>query len=239
VNPSAYNPRHSRQDRQNLKKVVFNLIGASVVVGLFIFLGVPVLARFAIFLGSFRPSVNTTDDKTPPSPPRLSPLPDFVNQKTISVKGFSESASEVELFVNDISLKTIVTEDSGEFIFTDIELINGLNELYVISKDRAGNISQPSGKIMLTLDQEPPEVKITFPKEAELFSGQDNKNIIVKGKTEEEVQVKVNQRSAILKNGGEFEAQISLADGEQEILVVVLDRAGNTTEKKISVRFNP
>ena len=145
----------------------------------------------------------------------------------------------MELFVNDISLKTIVTEDSGEFIFTDIELINGLNELYVISKDRAGNISQPSGKIMLTLDQEPPEVKITFPKEAELFSGQDNKNIIVKGKTEEEVQVKVNQRSAILKNGGEFEAQISLADGEQEILVVVLDRAGNTTEKKISVRFNP
>jgi bacillopeptidase F len=118
-------------------------------------------------------------------------------------------------------------------------LEEGANEIYVISTDTNGNESQGSGLLKITLDKEPPTLTIETPKDNETISGQDKKNIKIKGQAEEGISVSVNNRTAILDVDGKFEADFTLADGSQEIKIVATDKAGNTTEKILNITFNP
>lgn len=227
------------EERKNIKKAVAYLTGAIVVGAVFLYVGVPTLARFAVFLGSFKKTSSSGGDDIPPAPPRLAPAEEFTKSDLTTIKGFSEQGVDVELFLNGDSTKKVVADDSGEFLFSDIKLASGSNQLYVIATDGAKNESGPSGILKIFLDQINPALTVDEPKDGQVFSGQGNKNISVKGKSEADTEVKVNGRAALVNDDGNFEASLTLSDGEQEIKISASDQAGNTTEQVIKVTFNP
>ena len=63
--------------------------------------------------------------------------------------------------------------------------------------------------------------------------------MIIKGKTEKEAVVTVNERQVIVGLEGNFEADYFLTEGDNEIIVVAKDKAGNKTEKTIKVKYQP
>ena len=124
-----------------------------------IFLGIPALIKMAIFLGNIRSSSTPvkTEDLLPPAPPTLTPLPPATNSAQISLKGFAEAGTTVEVFLNGISEAKLVSEKNGAFATSKIILTTGRNEITAKAIDNAGNIGQSSGKMVVFYDSSPPQ----------------------------------------------------------------------------------
>jgi len=231
--------RRKEEARSLRQAIFFGTLTVVLALGL-VFLGIPVLIRMAIFLGELRSSSLPveTKDVLPPAPPRLRPLLEATNSAQIIVQGFAEPGSTVEVLLGGISTKKIIAEDDGAFKASGITLTLGRNEIIVTATDEAGNTSQESGKINIDYDETPPELEVSEPADGATLFGEENK-ITIKGKTEEKTTVTVNDRFVIVDSGGNFEYPFTLDEGENTILVVATDKAGNKTEKEIKVTYSP
>lgn len=229
-----------KEERRNLRRaIIFGSLTVILALAL-VFLGIPALIRMAIFLGNLRSSSLPveTQDALPPAPPRLRPLPEATNSAQITLQGFAEPGSTVEIFIGEMSTKKIVAENDGTFTASGIKLALGRNEITATATDEAGNLSQQSDKIIIAYDETPPELAIDEPsKGADLF-GEKNK-VIVKGRTEEGAEVRINERIVIVDSEGNFEYPLRLSEGNNLIRVVAVDKAGNKTKKEIKVIYTP
>jgi hypothetical protein len=229
-----------KEEARSLRKAaLFGFLTVLLALAL-VFLGIPIMIRVAIFIGELRSTSLPveTQDTIPPSPPRFKPFPEATNSAQISVSGYSEGGATIKLYLNGSENQEVIAENSGEFIFTRVSLSGGQNDLQTTATDSDGNTSQRSNEMSILFDNEPPELEVSEPEENAAISGDDNK-IFVKGKTEPEAYVTVNERIAILGADGSFEQPLSLSEGENTVMIVATDKAGNQTEKEIKVNYSP
>lgn len=195
----------------------------------------------AVFLADIRSKGPTVEqaDILPPAPPRINSLPEYVNQETISLSGFAEPKSKIEIFLNNSLFTEITTATEGTFSIDSFRLTLGKNEIYVIATDEAGNKSQPSEKTIIFYDNEPPDLIISEPTDGQVFTGEKQKKIKILGKTEPEATLYINDHLEILDEEGNFSLTYTLSEGENLFKFVASDRAENKTEKEIKVIFAP
>ncbi len=181
----------------------------------------------------------TQGDTTAPPPPTFSPLPSYTKVTKISISGFAEPASEVNLLIDGEETAKSIAEVGGTFNFADITLpTEGKNTITATSTDRAGNTSQKSAELIITLDKKPPEVTVSSPKDGQKFTGED-KQIRIEGKTEPGATVRVNEIQAPVLADGSFRTTITAAaPGEIKITVVVIDKAGNEKKVELAVTYS-
>ena len=225
-----------KEKRRSLRRTfLFGFLTLILSLGL-IFLGVPLLIKMAIFIGNLRGSYTPVEieDTLAPSPPRLKPLPEATNSRQITIQGFAEAGSTVEIFLTGIKEEEVVAESDGSFLTSNLELTSGRNEIYAIAIDKEGNQSQPSGKLVVAYDDEPPELNITQPESAEVST--DEKEIEIQGETNEEVTIMINDRLVIVDVENKFSYSLGISEGENKIKIVATDKAGNETEKEITVK---
>lgn len=232
------NRYYSGQQRENLKKAIVYLVITVGVVLIFLYIGVPTLAKLALTLGGNGGQLAGSDTNAP-APPRLVPISEYTSEELISIKGFTEAKADIELFVNGESVKSVLSDDSGEFLLSDVKIASGSNQLYVTAKDESGNVSQPSGNLRVVLDTILPELSVENPKDGERFVGQDKKTIRVNGQSETDVKLTLNGRFVQTNDEGKFDTTLTLNDGEQEIMFLAIDKAGNKLEKNVKVTFVP
>ena len=203
-----------------------------------IFLGIPLLSRFAIFVSELKGSSSpiAQEDKTPPAPPYINALPKFTKDNKIKVTGRAEAGSTLRLFQNSAQIKEFVVPETSSFDI-EVKLLAGHNVLWATSTDNAGNENRSSTWDVL-YDLEPPAVEVIAPADGASFFG-DEKTIDVKGKTEATAQVSVNDRVAIVNSNGEFSLKLTLSEGENTITVAARDSAENKTEKVLKVTYSP
>ncbi len=108
----------------------------------------------------------------------------------------------------------------------------------MVARDNHGNTSEESRSWTVTVDNEGPELSISEPQEGQRFFENDSP-ITVKGKSEEGVDLRVNDRMVMVGNKGEFELKMSLKEGDNQIEAVAIDAAGNETRKAILVNYTP
>jgi len=230
--------RRKEEKRSLRQAIIFGFLTLLVSLGL-VFLGIPIMIRVAIFLSDLRSSSQPIENQDifPPSPPRLEPLPEATNSAQIEINGFAEQNTSIEIFVNDFSAKKVMVENDGKFKASDIKLKEGENEISLTATDKAGNVSQKS-KVNLFFDQTPPELEISEPTEETVVSGEEGK-ITLKGKTEEKASLTVNDHLVIVNFEGNFEYPLPLNEGENQIIVIATDKAGNQTKKEIKITYSP
>lgn len=227
--------RDDKSDLTNLLKVLG--ITLVVVAGLY-FLGIRGLTYIGgfwkVFTGDKGPISSDTDA---PFTPTFAPLPPYTKTEKISISGFAEPASEVTLFVNGNEIAKALTEAGGTFGFPSVVLTTeGKNIITATAADRAGNVSQKSAELIVTLDKKPPELEISSPQNGQAFSG-ESKQIHVEGKTESGATVKVNEIQAAILADGTFKATLTASTaGEINITIVATDKAGN--EKKVELKVS-
>ncbi len=231
--------RIEKVEAQKARRSAFVYIVLTIALILLIFFyGLGLLSNFADIisglLGSNSPVAIT--DKTPPAPPRLDDLDDYTNDNEIDIEGVSEAGSLVTVKVNGIEKETVATKE-GSFRLT-FELVSGKNEIIAQAKDTAGNVSNQSSPEIVVLDTKKPEITIEMPNSGQTFSG-DEKEIEVKGKTSEDVDMEISGKSIYVSADYSFSAKIELNEGENTISVSAKDRAGNTTETQITVNYQP
>jgi hypothetical protein len=223
----------SSSEKELLMRLLI-MLGASIalLVGIF-FLSVPVLSRLVTFWDIISPpkeAQQSSEDTISPQAPFISNFPSAVNEKFIDLQGYAESGSTVELYLNDDLAEKTITDSNGDFEFKDIALYEGTNTFYAKAIDQAGNESPESEAFAVILDKEPPELVVNQPKDG--FSTNDER-MEISGTTEPNASVFVNQHQAVVQSDGSFSLSILLSEGENELVIEAVDRAGNKSTQEL------
>lgn len=228
----------SLEQKKNIRKTfVFGVLTVGLLALLFVF-GIPAMARIASFVGDFGKSDKPIDiaDNIPPAPPRFLGLPEATNKTNIEITGTAEPGAKVTLTVNSDEVE-VIADNSGKFI-ANVDLLNGDNTVKAIAKDNAGNVSQPSEKVGIVYDNTEPKLEIESPEDGSEFTGSSQRQVTIKGKTEAEVLLNINDRSVSVNSDGTFSFTTTLSEGENKFDVKVKDKAENETESTLTLRFS-
>lgn len=223
-----YSSRLRRVERKKSLKTTFWLLVFSLaMILLLIVLGIPLLVRLASFLSELRsPQENIETTTIPPQPPIFEATNMATFSSQIDIRGFSESGSTVVLDVND-NKKEAVTDNEGKFLFENINLNEGENRVAAKAVNQGGGESQESKILLIIYDKTAPKLELELPGDLETTS---QEKIIVKGVTETDAVLTVGDRQVILGTDGSFEYPLRLSEGENKVIVVAADLAGNLTK---------
>ena len=229
--------RQETENKRNIRKIYLFSFLSIVFIFIFFKLGIPLAVKYIGFISKFKNStaVVEIEDKTPPPPPSLDPIPEFTNKKDVDISGSTEAGITVFIFVNNEKFE-ILSNSDGKFSY-NIYLDSTENTIEAQSKDNSGNTSK---KILIgdiIFDNKPPDLTIIKPKDGEEFTGSLKRQLTLEGNTEPESKVTINSRHVIVDENGAFSYSITLNEGENNFNIKSEDKSGNITEKSIKVFF--
>lgn len=227
-----------QQSQRNL--AIFS-IGTIFLLYFLIQYGLPVLVNASAFLSGKKDISDSSQNKLNnvyvPSP-LLDPLPEATNSARTIVSGTSEKNLTVNLYINDNLEDKTTPEDDGSFRFEDVILTKGKNTIKVQAENNDRKESDFSDRTVIYFLDKPPQLSIDSPSEGENFP-HDFRNADIKGKTDLDVKVTVNDLWAIVDEKGYYSYSYPLQNGENTIKIVATDKAGNKTEKEVKVTYSP
>ena len=229
----------SAEEKRNIRRAVtFGVLTVAAFLALFLF-GLPTVAEFAAFLSDLRKTSLPIEknDATPPSPPRIDTLPDAINKFNLEIKGNAEAGSTVILSFNNKEQEVVVGKD-GDFGFS-LTLDDGENKLSFLAKDGAGNESQRTQVYSVIFDDKDPKLDISSPADGAEFFGYSERQATIQGTTDPETTLTINERPIKVDDNGSFTYATTLTEGGNTFNIKAVDKAGNTTEKSLSVKFTP
>lgn len=237
VKMPKYSRRAKTEEKKNIRKAVFYGILTIAAFLALVFFGIPAIARFAAFLYDLSSSNQPVDinDTTPPAPPDINEPPEVISKTSVEITGNTEPGATVILFVNGNEEELLANRD-GEFRY-QWGLLDGENKISAKVKDTAGNESQETQTHTITYDDEPPELTIDSPEDGKEFYGSRERQITIEGATEEGASITINGRVVVVDSDGKFTFLTTLSDGENKFTIKATDKAGNETEKTLTLHF--
>ncbi|MDO8488392.1 MAG: Ig-like domain-containing protein [bacterium] len=225
------------EERRNVRKATLLGLGAILVVVAVVVLGIPFLIRMAVFFGDLNSTNRPVDknDQIPPAPPSISLPYDATNSATQTISGSAEPGSTVFLTLNGDSAGDVVVADDGSFAISRVTLTSGDNALSALAVDQAGNQSVTLTQLTIFFSNQPPKLDIASPTDRQQISGN---TVPVSGETEAAARLIVNDRMIIVNSTGKFSANFNLNPGENVLVFLATDRAGNETRKELTVISN-
>jgi hypothetical protein len=241
----AHMPRSrlSRHAARNTKKdILLTLFGIIVVFFLLGKFGLPILINATLFVSG---SKDTAEPQTVKQtkfvpPPTLLSTFDATNSAQIAVKGSGSEGQTIELFVNNKSVDKTTVDKDKKFSFIGVKLTKGDNNIHAkaIDKDDKEAKSDFSNTVTIRYKSGNPNLTVDSPSDNQSFN-KDNNKVEVKGKTDVGNKVYVNDLWAIVDDSGNFSYTLPLKSGDTDITIVSTDDAGNKTEVKRKVSYNP
>lgn len=235
----AYSRRQTIEEKNNRRKTTgFILLSIGFVLFMF-FYGLPILVKLANLAYDFKKGSESIEinDKTPPPPPRLESLPEYTNKNLVEIIGGSEAGSVVIIDLNG-QTEDVVSDNSGRFSLS-LTITDGDNFIKAYAKDSSANKSVETQTYTVTFDNEPPKIEVSSPANNTEFYGSIQKSLTIKGTTEENSLVQINDRLAIVDSNGDFKYSVQLSAGLNTYIIKATDRAGNTAETSFQVTFTP
>ncbi len=235
--------RRSRLSRKSQKKstqtLVLSILGIAAILFLLFRYGLPLISDASFLFGRITSSPkndqkqNDKQDNYVPSP-ELDLLPKATKEQGVKVTGTSLSGLKVSIYLNGSKDNEAEVSGDGTFEFS-VELSEGYN----IIKSKAFNNngeSEFSDSVNINYKKSGPELSIDSPSDNADLKGQNP--IEIKGKSDPNVTVSVNDFQAVSNSDGSYSYFLTLKDGGNEIKVVATDLAGNKTEKTIRVNYS-
>lgn len=179
------------------------------------------------------------------APPVLNISYEATNTAKINISGFGTPNSKVAIYLDDEKKDTVDVSDDGSFIFRNIALVLGTNNIFgkSIDPDKIGvddknQESLPSKTFKIIYDNEKPSLNLNEPEDGRIIHGGDRKVKFV-GKTEAGARMYINDSQVIVDKEGKFSSEQTLNDGENNFNIKAVDTATNTTEISRKVTYNP
>lgn len=236
-----YKPRYVRRLSKRNKR---NLLVTLILVGFVLYATfrwifpnfVGVLASVTSFLKPQTKIVNISEN-TQLAPPVLNIPFEATNTSQINIEGYATPNSKVKLFLDDVEVDTEDVNSEGKFLFEDVSLSLGINNIYGKSVDDKGKESLSSKTLIVLYDDENPKLEITSPQDGAQISGE--RKVHFEGLTEPDAKVYINESQIIVDNNGNFKIDLSLNDGENRFIIKAKDLALNETQIERVVNFTP
>lgn len=219
-----------------LLSFVFILL-SFLVIFLLLKFSIPLIVNLSSLVFSLRKDNQVEENSKIIPPPILFSSFEATNSALFVLKGKVFVDGKIIIFKNSEQIKEIAPTEE-KYFSTDVSLNEGDNLFYAISETKENQNSQPSEPLLINLDTITPELEISSPLNETVFSGENQKNIIISGKTEKDAFVFVNDRKVIISKEGGFSASFTLQEGENKIIVSAFDPAGNKAETELTLFFN-
>ena len=125
----------------------------------------------------------------------------------------------------------MAAEDGG-FSLSNVKLVEGDNKLSAVAIDQAGNKSAPSSEVDIYYSNQQPKLEISSPTDNQQVGGA---SVEVSGLTTAGVRLTVSGRLIIVNSEGKFSTQFNLASGDNALVFIATDKAGNQTRRELTV----
>lgn len=233
-----YSRLASVEERKNMKKAYFYIFFSIISIVFLIFFGLPLLIKFAGFVGEVAKSDKPVEisDTTPPAPPQFDNIPEYVSSDSLDITGTSESGAVI-IFNTNNNTSEVVANNEGKFSL-HFNLEKGENTISAIAKDTAGNKSMESKVYRITQDNLDPEITIDSPQDGVNLYGVGQRQLSIKGKVSEKVDLKINDKFVFLKDDNTFNYTTTLNEGENKFEIKATDPAGNENSSSLTVNFS-
>jgi hypothetical protein len=241
-------PRYQQQNYRNFsrsrsqKSLKKRLIFTGILILFFVYALLawilPALIGGLSFLNhSSTPKSNkSSTDNVTIAPPILNIPYEATNTATISINGYAQAGSKVEIYVDD-DLKTAAqTTTDGSFQASGIELALGTNNIWGKTVDDKGTKSLSSKPIRIQYSNQKPKLEVDSPSDNQVVKGGDKK-VTVSGVTDPGNDLRANDFKLIVNSEGKFSQTISINDGDNQITITSTDDAGNTNSVSRKVTY--
>jgi hypothetical protein len=163
----------------------------------------------------------------------ISSIPQATNSPTFIVSGSILNFDVLDFYINGKKVKEV---ESPPDIFSEEigDLEKGDNEVYVKAKSTDSKVEKKTIIYKVTYKNEKPKLEISEPTDSSTTSNQEIK---VKGSTDKEIYIHVNDLPVVVDADGSFETTVRLKDGDNQIVVTAQDVAGNIETKSIKVTY--
>lgn len=172
------------------------------------------------------------------TPPHFANIPKATETGVITISGnVSEVNGTIEIFVNNRKAVTQTIEEKTSFTIQNISLNEGENIIkgrYVFT-DRKSAFTKD---YIVHYTTEAPKIEDISPNDGSEFKRGDQE-IEVKGKTDPQNTVTVNDFRAIVGTNGDFSYFLRLNEGDNTIKVTATSPTGKETVKEITVSYRP
>jgi len=233
--------RLSKKEERTAYRKIFLAVGLSIAgVLAIIYLGIPLLINMAVFISNLKGEGDLPQNNNQSayiSPPTLDSPYEATNTAHITLKGMGTPGTKVEVFWNGDSLKKFLIPKDGTFIVEKAQLNTGENKFWAIAENSQSLKSERSEILMVTYKKGSPKIEISSPDDGARISN-DTKTVTVSGATEGVSGLTINDRVVILDTFGKFSYNLPLGDGDNNVVIVAIDDAGNQTRIERKVNFN-
>lgn len=236
-------PRKSRLSKSFQKKsrntLVLSILAIAAILFLLFRYGLPLISDASFLFGRVTSTQDSKEENIEKEAfvpvPNLDGLPKATSEEFVRVGGMSMEGLTVEVYLNGKKVDNVIAGANGDFE-TKVTLSEGENiiKAKAIKGDSESDFSE---SLTISLIKEGPELSIDTPTD-----GSEIKNpnpYEIRGKTDPDTNVLVNDFQAIVNSAGEWSYFLTLKDGDNEIKAVATDAAGNETEKVIHVKYSP
>jgi len=223
--------------KQNSQKQNITYIALIVILVIFFAtVGLRLVINTSLFIAGFsnkESSKQTSDEDKILIAPEITNLPDATNSAQITISGIAQRSSSVKIFANNEEQKEVnVTDDEFN---TEIQLNKGENSLYVLASYSQSKRTKKSPNYTVFYLHEKPKLEISEPQNESTVNTAD---ITIKGLTNKDIIVKVQNVPAVIDQEGNFSSPIRLKEGENIIKITAEDKAGNNESIELKIIFS-
>jgi len=161
-------------------------------------------------------------------------IPSATNSAKIVISGSVVNYTVLRFYINDEKVKEKEISASDNFSEEIGDLVSGNNEVYIKASTKDGKNSKKTEVFQVFYNNEKPKLEISEPADNSKTSKPD---ILIKGMTDKEVFIKINDLPVVVNANGNWETNIKLKDGDNLIAITASDLAGNTESKTITVNY--
>ncbi len=227
------------RNRRAGKQGVTYFIIAIVLIVVTVAWGLPAIARITGYFTQ-TDSNPLTQSELRPTPPIFSDIPEATNSARVVVGGFAQPGLDVILYLNGAESDRKLVSESGTFLFDKVMLSEGENTVYGYTATPHALQSEQSRSYIIVIDTTKPIVTLDSPRDGEVMRGQSQRIANFVGSVDElGAKVYIGERMVIVQSDGKFSLPYQLIEGDQEIPIKVIDRAGNENITMIKSRWEP
>ena len=227
-----------KKKREKIFILIFTVI---IIFYLFFNYGISLLINSVLFFRNFQQTKNnSTTNKNHPNKNDLylldiEDIPLATNSSRIVIKGSTFNLARLIFYLNKkkVAEKNLITDESFTQIIDNlIEETN--NEILIKALNNENKIVKESKKYLVYYKKNKPKLQIFEPEEGKKVN---QSSVIIKGKTDKETIIKINDYPIVVNALGEFEHEVTLNEGENKIKIQAQDLAGNYEEKTLTIIF--
>ncbi|OGK14692.1 hypothetical protein A2859_05130 [Candidatus Roizmanbacteria bacterium RIFCSPHIGHO2_01_FULL_37_16b] len=161
-------------------------------------------------------------------------IPTATNSSRIMVEGGVVNFNQIEFYLNGDLVKETSLLTSDNFSEEIGDLAIGENEVYIIGKSKEENEEKKSKVYTVFYKSEKPRLEVSEPQDGLKTVKQE---LEIKGLTDKETYIKVNDLPVVVDAQGTFQTTVKLNEGENKIFIKAQDVAGNSEEKTLTVIY--